>query len=342
MMISVIGTPDSGKSKKAEDIICRLAGDERKYYIATMIPYGDDGEKRVKKHRDMRAGKGFITIEQPMDVHLALDEIPNPEGANVLLECMANLAANEMFGRNESPQAETSSGSVRTDNGENVSFIGHMSPDEGQTNHVANSTVGAVCADNDENMSPDEGQANHVEISRAGAVDTDSAGMPPGGEQTNHVASSLAGAVDTDSAGMPPGGEQANHVANSLAGAVDTDSAGMPPGREQTNHMEISLAEAVHTDNAGTMSDDSVQTDNAGVTPACGGQTKTKDTELEIIQNKIIGDVKMIRAAVKNLVVVSNRFDVQSGFDEETTRYAELMSEMNEKLVSLSDQSVMI
>ena len=97
MTITVIGTPDSGKSKKAEDIVCNISGAGERYYIATMIPYGDEGAKRVEKHRHLREGKGFITIEQPMNVSLALEKIEKPDSATVLLECMSNLAANEMF-----------------------------------------------------------------------------------------------------------------------------------------------------------------------------------------------------------------------------------------------------
>lgn len=41
----------------------------------------------------MRAGKGFETVER----YTALDELVLPKGSVVLLECMTNLVANEMF-----------------------------------------------------------------------------------------------------------------------------------------------------------------------------------------------------------------------------------------------------
>ena len=63
MICMILGTPDSGKSKRAEDLTLKLSGNDKKYYIATMIPFGKEGEERVKKHRNMRAGKGFETIE---------------------------------------------------------------------------------------------------------------------------------------------------------------------------------------------------------------------------------------------------------------------------------------
>lgn len=97
MIVSVIGTPDSGKSKIAEEILCSLAGHGHRYYIATMIPYGEYGENKIKKHRAMRAEKGFETIEQPCNLTEALPLIRQPQEAGVLLECVSNLVANEMF-----------------------------------------------------------------------------------------------------------------------------------------------------------------------------------------------------------------------------------------------------
>ena len=46
MIIVVIGTPDSGKSALAEKLCCELAGSMKKKYIATMVPYGEEGLKR--------------------------------------------------------------------------------------------------------------------------------------------------------------------------------------------------------------------------------------------------------------------------------------------------------
>lgn len=99
MMILIVGTPDSGKSAMAENITCRISEPADRYYIATMIPFGDEGSERIAKHRSLRSGKGFVTIEQPFDVAEALESIPEPETATLLLECVSNLAANEMFER---------------------------------------------------------------------------------------------------------------------------------------------------------------------------------------------------------------------------------------------------
>lgn len=96
MIYLIKGTPDSGKSKRAEELATTLAKGD-KYYVATMIPYGEEGAKRVERHRKMREGKGFITIEEPYDILNALRRVMNPERATLLIECMANLAANLYF-----------------------------------------------------------------------------------------------------------------------------------------------------------------------------------------------------------------------------------------------------
>lgn len=99
MLTLVIGTPDSGKSALAEKLVCDNSGPEDRYYIATMIPFGEEGQKRIDKHRKLREGKNFCTIEMPFDINLALAKINNPKQSVVLLECISNLVANEMFER---------------------------------------------------------------------------------------------------------------------------------------------------------------------------------------------------------------------------------------------------
>ena len=66
MLIVVTGVSGSGKSEYAEQICCKLSGDRKKYYIATMQPYGEEGKKRILRHHRLRSGKGFETIEQYM------------------------------------------------------------------------------------------------------------------------------------------------------------------------------------------------------------------------------------------------------------------------------------
>lgn len=93
MMTLIIGENGSGKSALAETLVCR--SDSARYYIATMIPHGEDGAARVKKHLRQREGMGFITIELPYfvgDANIPID-------AAVLLEDVSNLLGNRMFER---------------------------------------------------------------------------------------------------------------------------------------------------------------------------------------------------------------------------------------------------
>ena len=96
MIILVLGTPDSGKSEKAEELVMELEPSEEKIYIATMVPFGDEGKRRVAKHREMREGKGFITLEKPTGVDDIADEVEDIADKCCLLECMSNLVGNEM------------------------------------------------------------------------------------------------------------------------------------------------------------------------------------------------------------------------------------------------------
>ena len=106
MMELVTGGSGSGKSAYAESVICgkhRLLCETTEnaplYYIADMIPYGRETEKKIKAHRKMRAGKGFVTLEWYVDLpgKLSAPDSPELKGSCVLLECVSNLTANEMY-----------------------------------------------------------------------------------------------------------------------------------------------------------------------------------------------------------------------------------------------------
>lgn len=89
-MIYVFGGMSSGKSRIAEELALGLQGE--RIYLATMENTSDASRERIKKHRQMRAGKGFVTIEK--EKHLSKLFLYNKV---VLLECVSNLLANTMF-----------------------------------------------------------------------------------------------------------------------------------------------------------------------------------------------------------------------------------------------------
>ena len=91
MRILLTGGSGCGKSTFAERLARALPAP--RCYIATMRPY--DGESRVKiaRHQAQRADAGFDTIERETDV----GNLEFPARGTVLLECMCNLLANEMF-----------------------------------------------------------------------------------------------------------------------------------------------------------------------------------------------------------------------------------------------------
>ena len=100
MLHIVYGGSASGKSSYAESFAMSLQGDGRLLYIATMYPYKWGKEEidpetmqRINRHRAMRADKGFDTVE----CYRHVEHIVAKRQDVLLLECMSNLLANEMY-----------------------------------------------------------------------------------------------------------------------------------------------------------------------------------------------------------------------------------------------------
>ncbi|MEG2232032.1 MAG: bifunctional adenosylcobinamide kinase/adenosylcobinamide-phosphate guanylyltransferase [Lachnospiraceae bacterium] len=107
MTVLITGGSGSGKSAYAE----KLAEEEysnrnlqkentdnptgKLYYIATMHIADAESEQRVKRHQQMRKDKGFLTIECFNRLERIIPML-HP-GDVLLLECMSNLLANEMY-----------------------------------------------------------------------------------------------------------------------------------------------------------------------------------------------------------------------------------------------------
>lgn len=90
-MILVTGGVAQGKSQYAEQLAASIPGP--RYYIATMTAPDEESRARVQRHRQRRAGLGFVMLE----CQTGLEHVQVPPGACVLLECVTNLVANEMF-----------------------------------------------------------------------------------------------------------------------------------------------------------------------------------------------------------------------------------------------------
>ncbi len=116
MLELIIGGSGSGKSVIAENravglyrSLCpqssgMIPGKNGLIYLATMVNSGEEADSRIRRHRERRKGKGFITLERSSGI----GELPGlmeergdfPPGkeCTVLLEALSDLLANEMFG----------------------------------------------------------------------------------------------------------------------------------------------------------------------------------------------------------------------------------------------------
>lgn len=94
MIELVIGGAASGKSEYAEKRCVEISSGKPMVYLATMISGDKESDARIDAHRERRRDMGFSTVEQSRDV----GEVSiNEPDTTVLLECVTNLLANEMF-----------------------------------------------------------------------------------------------------------------------------------------------------------------------------------------------------------------------------------------------------
>ena len=95
MMTLITGASGSGKSLFAEQYIDKKRKEEQDLvYLATMKPYGEETKKKINRHKEQRGGKKFQTVECYENIEQL--ELPTKNSC-VLLECLSNLLANEMY-----------------------------------------------------------------------------------------------------------------------------------------------------------------------------------------------------------------------------------------------------
>ncbi len=111
MIYFVIGGSGSGKSEYAEQLAVKLKEEAahsqimkiyseqfklpepQLVYVATMEPADAESRQRIRRHRAMREGRKFETREQ----YTHLEKLTAGKNQILLLECLSNLMANEMF-----------------------------------------------------------------------------------------------------------------------------------------------------------------------------------------------------------------------------------------------------
>lgn len=139
MVIFITGGSGSGKSEYAEQraVLCReqlekkSPGSETELiYIATMEAQDPESRKRIERHRRMRAQKHFTTIECYTHLEeLSLKKSDSEKQSIVLLECLSNLTANEMFspkGRNDKVVSVIKKGIIHlTERSRDVIIVGN-------------------------------------------------------------------------------------------------------------------------------------------------------------------------------------------------------------------------
>lgn len=95
MIILISGGAKNGKSDFAQELALKLAQGETHYYIATMLPTGEEDNERIRAHRENRAGMGFETVECVRDI-LSLTSRTD-RNATFLLDSTTSLMMNELF-----------------------------------------------------------------------------------------------------------------------------------------------------------------------------------------------------------------------------------------------------
>ena len=96
MFCMVSGGSGSGKSEFAENLAVLQHNKTKNkplIYIATMMAFDEEARKKIERHKCMRKNKNFFTME----CFTSLKNQIIPQYATVLLDCMSNMVANEMF-----------------------------------------------------------------------------------------------------------------------------------------------------------------------------------------------------------------------------------------------------
>lgn len=106
MIVLITGGAKNGKSSYAQRLAVKLAGEEKHYYLATMIPSDREDLDRIAHHVADRAGMGFETLECGRDL-LAAVASADKQGT-FLLDSTTALLMNMLFPDPTKPDMEES------------------------------------------------------------------------------------------------------------------------------------------------------------------------------------------------------------------------------------------
>ena len=107
MNILILGGAKSGKSDLAQELALELAGEGRRYYVATMIPEDGEDQSRIRSHRRRREGMDFETVEQGRNILECLE--CTDSSATYLLDSVTSLLTNELFPREKNYEMDKAS-----------------------------------------------------------------------------------------------------------------------------------------------------------------------------------------------------------------------------------------
>ncbi len=83
-VVLITGGARSGKSEYAQKMAERVSG--RRMFIATCEVSDKELQERITRHKEAREGKGWQTIEEPVDLRRALDQAHEYEV--ILVDCL--------------------------------------------------------------------------------------------------------------------------------------------------------------------------------------------------------------------------------------------------------------
>ncbi|MBX9991008.1 bifunctional adenosylcobinamide kinase/adenosylcobinamide-phosphate guanylyltransferase [Phreatobacter oligotrophus] len=99
----VLGGARSGKSAHAERLALGAGGEP--VYIATAEAHDEEMAERIARHRADRQGRGWTTVEEPLDLAGAIGREARP-GRSLLVDCLTLWLSNVMLAGRDPADAQ--------------------------------------------------------------------------------------------------------------------------------------------------------------------------------------------------------------------------------------------